>query len=198
MSAWRFVLKRTALQGNCIYHYIKSLIREWTLEQLCYECSPKHEQWRKFVPYIGYYASLLCNDVEWMSLNGGDTCPWNVVVHHYESQYSDTLLIMGKVLWRHAGQDTVDKKGKTKLNPVWNSQPMQIAMQWRHVFNPSCQVDHSCCCIENRMESVQLPCWQHRQCSTAIVESVETMSWQHRQRSAALVESGETKRNKRQ
>jgi len=76
---------------------------------------------------------------------------------------SDTLKITGKVLRRCVGQSAVYKRGKTKLDPLRNSKPVHISKQWKHVIFPSCRVDHSCRCIEDRLESANyLPYWKPR------------------------------------
>ena len=84
---------------------------------------------------------------------------------------SDTLQLASDVSWRCTVKAAVDENGESKLDPLWDSQPMQFTEQRRNVFaSPRC-VDESRGSVENGLQPVQLPCRQASQRRAAVVES---------------------------
>ena len=83
----------------------------------------------------------------------------------------DTLQLASEVSRRCAVQAAVYENGESKLDPLWDSQPMKFTKQRRNVFaSPRC-VDEPRSSVEDGLQPVQLPCMQASQRRAAVIES---------------------------
>ena len=79
---------------------------------------------------------------------------------------------MSEIRWRCTIQAAVDEDSETELNSLWNSKPVEITEKWRHMLTYPGRVDESSSCIENRLESIQLPHIKTGHRRTAVVDRV--------------------------